>query len=270
MLAKDMQRFGFLLLLLLASCNSTPQTRDTVQTEVGIAQSAVINLNIMNRSASLQPLASGSEILFSAMVGDTNTVTYSAELNEQAFILLSDNPNMSSSNDWSIQANADIPVAYVVDVTDGTLSANLSLADLPRFDIVASNSSIDIDFPASAFQLASDTTNSQVNFSIPRGATVQSSQLISIGGLLNLDVAQGVSFVGNVTVESGGFTLTVPPTTGVQIIVARSDNSEISLPNAPRTPAEISSYSTDNFSQSDSQIILQADLDGAAMRIIQE
>lgn len=265
-----MKPLCFLLLFILAACNTTPQIRDTVQTEVGIAQSAVINLNIMNRSASIQPLASDSEILFSAVVGDTNTVTYSAEVNEQAFILLSDNPDVSSSNDWTIQANADIPLAYVVDVTDGSFSANLNPADLPRFDIVASNSTVDIDFPISAFQLASDASNSHVNFSIPTGAVVQSSQLISIGGLLNLDIAQGVSFVGNVTVESGGFTLTVPPTTGVQIIVASSENSEISLPNAPRTPAEISSYSTDNFSQSDSQIILQADLDGAAIRIIQE
>ena len=264
------KKLALLLLLLLAGCNGTPQITDTLQAEIGIAQSAVMNLNIMNRSATIQPLASDSELLFSALVGDVSTVSYSAEINEQAFILLSDNPNLPSTTDWEIQASSAIPVAYVVDVTDGTLSANLSIADVPRFDIVASNSTVDVDFPISAFQLASDASDSTVNFSIATGAVVQSSQLVSIGGLLNLDIAQGVSFAGNVTVQSGGFTLTVPPTTGVQIIVASSANSEISLPNAPRTPAEIASYITDNFSQSDSQIILQADLDGAAIRIIQE
>lgn len=265
-----MKRFGFLLILLLASCNTTLPLQDTVQTQVGLAQSAVVNLNIMNRVATIEPLANDSELLFSAFVADINSVTYSADVSEQAFIILGDNPNLALISDWAIQANSDIPMAYVVDVTDGSLSANLSIVNLPRFDIVASNSTIEIDFPSSAFQLASDVNNSTVNFFIPTGAIVQSSQLVSNGGLMTLDIANGVSFTGNVTIQSGGFTLTVPATTGVQIVVIGNDNSEISLPNASRTPAELTIYSTDNFEQAESQIILRADLNGAAIRIIQE
>ena len=233
-------------------------------------QSAVINLNIMNRSATIQPLAPESDLLFSAFVGDVNTVTYSEVMSEQAFIMLSDNPDMPSNNDWSIQASTAIPLAYVVDVTDGALNANLSLADLPRFDIVTSNSTLDINLPVSTFQLAVDTSNSTSNFNIPSGAVVQTSQVISDGGLMTLSIGEDVSFAGTVAIRSGGFTLNVPATTGVQIIVNRSENSELSLPNMLRIPADTISYSTNNFFQTESQIILQADLNGSAMRIIQE
>ncbi|GAB5492982.1 MAG: hypothetical protein Phog2KO_31970 [Phototrophicaceae bacterium] len=263
-------RLVFFLFFVLASCTTAPQIIDTVSSPVTDIQSAVINLNIMNRSATIQPLAPESDLLFSALVGDVNTVTYSEVMSEQAFIMLSDNPNVPSSNDWSIQATTAIPLAYVVDVTDGTLNADLSLADLPRFDIVASNSTLDIDLPMSGFQLAVDASDSTSNFNIPTGAVIQSSQLVSNGGLMTMTVAEGVSFAGTVASRSGGFTLNVPVTTGVQIIVSNSQNSEISLPNAPRVPAEAISYSTDNFFQTDSQIILQADLNGSAMRIIQE
>lgn len=258
----------FLLMFVLVSCSA--QVVDTVSSQATGIQSAVINLNIMNRSATIQPLASASDILFSAFVGDVNTVNYSETMGEQAFVILSDNPAMPSNTDWVIQASSAIPLAYVVDVTDGALEANLSLADLPRFDIVANNSTLDIDFPISAFQLAVDTSNSTSNFNIPREAVVQSSQLISNEGLMTVTVAELVSFSGNVVVRSGGLTLNVPLTTGVQIMVTSSENSEISLPNAPRIPADTITYSTDNFLQADSQIILQADLNGSAMRIIQE
>lgn len=268
-----MQRLCFLTILLLTACGinpTNPTSTATVETALGAAQSAVINLNIVNRDAVVQPLPPGSDTLFTANVGDVSTVNYMAESSEQAFIVLSDNPDNTSSATWQIHTNTMIPTAYVVDVIDGTLTGDLSTVNLPRFDIVASNSTVELQLPSSAFQLAIDAANSLFTIGIPTNANPQLSQLVSNGGLLTLNVASGVSFDGNISITAGGFTLRVPETTGVQIVVVSAENSEISLPDVPRIPAELGLYTTANFGTSDDQIILNAALSSAALRVVQE
>lgn len=266
-----MQRLCILILLFLGACTTTkPQSRDTVQTLRQNAQSAVINLNILNRDATLQALEAQSDSLFSANVGDVSAVNYTAEPGSQTFIALSDNLDSLSPAFWTIEASVDIPVSYVVDVIDGSLNANLTNMNLPRFDIVALNSTVDLILPASPFQLAVDSSDSSFNLQIPVNAQVQSAQLVSNDGLMSLSVGAGVSFIGNIAVSSGGITIIVPPTTGVQIIVESTINSEITLPGSPRIATDVTFYTTPNFGESESQILLNGILNSAAIRIIQE
>ncbi len=266
-----MRRLCIFILLCLGACSTAePPSTDTVQSLHGDAQSAVINLNILNRDATLQSLAAESNLLFSANVGDVNTVSYTEDLNEQAFIALSDNPDSQSSGEWTIEATDDIPISYVVDVSDGSFNANLSNMNLPRFDIVSLNSMVDLALPASPFQLAVDSSDSTFNLNIPTNAGVQSAQIVSNGGLMALNVEAGVSFIGNIAITSGGLTITVPATTGVQIIIESTTNSEITLPDSPRIPADAEFYTTSNFGESDSQILLNGTLNAAAIRIVQE
>lgn len=266
-----MQRLCIFILLFLGACTTaTPQSTDIVQASRNNTQSAVVNLNILNRDANLQALSTQSDSLFSANVGDINTVNYTAALNEQAFIALSDNPDVQSSAVWEIEASVDIPVSYVVDVTNGTLNANLTAMNLPRFDIVAFDSTVDIFLPASPFQLAIDGSESDFNLTVPTNAQIQSAQIVSNGGLMSLVVEDGVSFIGNIALTSGGMTIKVPSTTGVQIIVESTTNSEITLPSSPRIATDAIFYTTANFAESESQILLSAILNSAAIRIIQE
>lgn len=265
------KRFSFILIVVLAACTSTePALTDTVETSLAGAQSAVINLNILNRDAILSALPDESNLLFSANVGDVNAVQYVENVSEQTFIALSDNPELPSSADWTINISPAIPMSYVVDVSDGTLDANMTGLELPRFDIVSSNSTVDITFPAGAFQLAVDNSESTTVLNIPDGAEVQSAQLVSNGGLMSLNVETQISFIANVSVTSGGLTITVPSTTGVQLIVESATNSEITLPDSPRIPAEATIYTTPDFELSTSQVLLSGTLNAAAIRIVQE
>jgi len=142
--------------------------------------------------------------------------------------------------------------------------------NLPRFDIVSLNSTVDLTLPASPFQLAVDSSDSTFNLNIPTNAGVQSAQIVSNGGIMSLNVEAGVSFIGNIAVTSGGLTITVPQTTGVQIIVESTSNSEITLPDSSRITADATFYTTSNFGESDSQILLNGILNAAAIRIVQE
>lgn len=263
--------FSFLVVLILVSCTTTQAPPIyTVDASLAGAQSAVINLNILNRDARLSALSSESNLLFSANVGDVDTVTYTENIAEQTFIALSDNPVKQSSVDWNIQISPAIPMSYVVDVIDGTFNADFTGLELPRFDIVSSNSTVDMIFPASAFQLAVDNYESSSTLMIPDGAEVQSAQVISNGGLMSLTVETQIGFIATVSVISGGLTITVPTTTGVQLMVQTAINSEITLPGSPRITAEATSYTTPDFEQSTSQILLNGTLNAAMIRIVQE
>lgn len=269
-----MKWMSYILLgIVVCACGASPSSTTSqtlLTTPLGASESAVINLNVFNRNANLTPLATESDLLLSADVGDTSSVSYVAEQDAQAYIALSTNPNQTAIFDWTIQASSTIPISYVVDVTDGQFIADLNALNIPRFDIVASNSTLDIDFPSTAFQVAVDVNNSTTDLRIPESAQVQSAQITTAGGLLTLNVAEGVRFISNLAVTSGGVTLIVPPSTGVQIIVEQTDNSEITLPDRPRTIAEQIIYTTANFDQSSAQILLNSTLNGAAIRIVQE
>ncbi|MGB7339395.1 MAG: hypothetical protein WBC91_10930 [Phototrophicaceae bacterium] len=260
-----------LLLIVITACGAaTSPPESQLTTSIGSAESAVINLNIFNRDAQLTNLAPESDLLISADVGDTHTVTYITEQSAQAYIALSDNPNQASTFDWAIKTSPSLPISYVIDVTDGDFRADLTQLNIPRFDIVSINSTLDITFPSSAFQMAVDVSDSTAILAIPALADIQSAQVTTSGGLLTMTVDEGVRFISNLTVTAGGMTLIVPASTGVQIIVERAENSEITLPNRPRTIAEPIIYTTPDFEQSSAQILLNSTLIGAAIRIVQE
>lgn len=269
-----MWRLCLFAIFILGACSTptqTTQSTDTVEVIRGDAQLAVINLNILNRDATISPVQEeSSEILFSASVEDVSTVSFISEIDTEAFISLTGNPTETSTANWAIETNPDVPTSYVIDVTDGTLNADLSQANVPRFDIVSTNSTVDIQLPSSAFQLAIASSSSQFNTTIPSDAEVQFSQLSSSGGLMTLDIGNSVGFSGAIAITSGGLTLRVPATTGVQIIVEGTANSEIYLPDIPRIPVEVTTYTTVNFNNSEAQIVLNASLSGAAVRIVQE
>ncbi|MEO1290095.1 MAG: hypothetical protein AAFV93_20265 [Chloroflexota bacterium] len=267
------KRICILLCLLLTACNptSTPQTpSNSVQSPLNEAQSAVLNLNIFNRDATLSSLSSESNALFLADVGNQESVAYIETIAEQSFIALSDNPAGTDDNSWSLQASPSIPISYVIDVTSGTLSATLTDLIVSRFDLVAETATIDVTLPTSELQMAVDATASTVNLHMPIGSQASSVQLTSTDGFITMTLEDGVNLIGNLSITSGGMTITVPTSTGVQILVENAENSEITLPNNPRSVAEASIYTTPNFDQTTAKVILTSTLIGATLRIIQE
>jgi hypothetical protein len=255
-----------LLIFILSACTAPPQSKVVVPREA--ISSAVINLNIASREASIGTLASDSANLFEAEVSDVNSVEFAAEIADQAFIALSD--SSPDETPWTIAVHPSVPSAFVVDLSDGSLNADLSTLTIPLFDMVSSDSSLELILPTSASQLALDASDSTVNLNIPTGSSLQLNQFVSSGSFITMNTAEGVGFDGAMTIAAGGLTLQVPLTTGVQVIVEAAQQSEVSLPNMERIGAEIMTYQTENFTTATSLIVLRVSLNGAAIRVEQE
>jgi hypothetical protein len=258
-----------ILILLLAACTSTAQTN--VQTVRGNSQSATIQINGLGKDISLSALPENSDLLFFGEIGDRSSVVYTVQSANESSIGLSNNPQvLSENNQWMLQASRDLPSNLILDIADGSLNASLAETQLMQFDLVSSNSTVDIQFPARPLQVALDTTDSTVSLIIPTGAFIFLERLLNQGGFMTISIGDGVSFEGNINIGAGGLTLKIPQSTGVQILVERVENSEISLPGISRIAAEATSYSTINFGTATARLILHAALDGAAIRIVQE
>lgn len=262
----------FLAIIILAACTATesaPQT--SVQTSRKNTQSATIQINGLGKNIDLSSLPENSDLLFFAEVGDTSSLIFNVQSAAQTNITLNANPQVQTElNQWLLQASQDVPFNLLLDVTNGSLNAQLAETQLMRFDLVSDNSTVDIQFPAFPFQLALDANNSTVSLTIPTGAFILLEHLSNQGGFMTISLGEGLSLEGNINIEAGGLTLQVPQTTGVQIIVESVESSEISLPNSSRISVEETSYSTINFDTAITQIVLRATLNSAAIRIVQE
>jgi hypothetical protein len=266
LLGKVMKRLVFIVLLILSACTSAPPSKVTSPRD-GIS-SAVINLNIANREAQIGALASDSSNLFEAEVGDASSVEFAAEQSEQAFIALSD--SSPDATVWDIHVHPSVPSSFVLDANEASISADLSALTIPLFDVVSSNSTLELSLPATSFQLALDATDSTVNLSIPSGTALQLNQFISSRSFITMSLGEGVAFDGAMTIAAGGLTLRLPLSTGVQIVVEAAEQAEISLPNMERIGAEVMSYQTENFATAASRIVLRVSLNGAALRVEQQ
>jgi hypothetical protein len=255
-----------LLIMFLAACTAAPQSKVTAPR--GGISSAVINLNIASREASIAALPVDSASLLEAEVGDVQSVDFASEIGEQALVALSD--SSPDETVWAIAVHPSVPSAFVVDLSDGSLNADLSSLTIPLFDIVTSTSTLELKLPATAFPLALDASDSTVSLSIPIGATMQLNQFVSSGSFITIDTAEGVSFDGTMTIAAGGLTLHTPRSTGVQIIVEAAQQAEITLPNMERIGAEIMTYQTENFATATTHIVLRSALNGAALRVEQD
>jgi hypothetical protein len=255
-----------ILTFILSACTAPPQSKVIVPREA--ISSAVINLNIASREASIEALASDSANLFEAEVGDVKSVEFATETGDQAFIALSD--SSPDETRWTIAVHPSVPSAFVVDLSDGSLNAALSTLTIPLFDMVSSDSIAELTLPTSAFQLALDASDSTVNLNIPSGAALQLNQFVSSGSFITMNTAEGVGFDGAMSIAAGGLTLHVPLTTGVQIVVEAAQQAEISLPNMERIGAEVMTYQTENFTAATNLIVLRVSLNGAAIRVEQE
>lgn len=265
-----MKPLFFLAVILLTACTpSAPQT--IIQTLRDNTQSATIQVNGLGKDINLSALPENSDLLFFAEVGDTSSLIYNVQSANQTTITLNPNPQIQTDqNQWLLQASQDIPFNLLLDISDGSLNAQLAETQLMRFDLVSDNSTVDIQFPASPFQFALDANDSTVSLNIPTGAFILLEHLSNHGGFMTISLGEGLSFEGNINIEAGGLTLKIPQTTGVQIIVESVENSEISLPNISRISVEGMSYSTINFDTASAKIILRATLNSAAIRIVQE
>lgn len=260
-----MKRILIFAILILSACSATPETKAIVARE-GVS-SAVVNLNVANREATIGALSNDSAQLFEAEVGDLADVDFAVEHGEQALIVLGDSSPDETA--WQILVHPSIPSAFVVDATEATLNANLSQLSIPLFDVVSNNSTLDIEAPMSAFHLALDANNSTVNLHLPTGVAIQFNQFTSNSSFITLTVAEDVAFDGAMSITAGGLSLNVPASTGVQIVVESAEQAEISLPNMERIGAETMTYQTMNFSTATRQIILRVQLIGAALRVEQ-
>lgn len=266
-------KYSFLfLILLLAACTANQTVSQTsVQTKRGNSQSATIQINGVGQDISLSALAENSDLLFSGDVGNTASVIYNEQVANETSISLSDNQQVQSENkQWGLEASRDLPINFIMDISDGSLNAKLAETQLLKFDLVSSNSTVDIQFPARPLQLAIDASNSTTSLRIPSGAFVFLERFSNEAGFMTLTVGEGVNFEGNINIGAGGLTLKITQSTGVQIIVDSVENSEISLPGISRINAEETVYSTINYGTATARIVLHATLNGAAIRIVQE
>lgn len=261
-----------ILVLLLAACTSSPAVPKTsVQTTRGNSQSATIQINGVGKDISLSASAESSDLLFSGEVGDTSSVIYSENIAEETTIGLSNNPQVQGENNqWMLQASRDVALNFIVDIANGSFNAELSETQLSKFDLLSSNSSVDIQFPARPIQLAIDANGGATSLTIPTGAFVFLEQFSNQAGFMTLTVGEGINLEGSINIGAGGLTLKIPQSTGVQILVVSAENSEISLPGISRINAEETVYSTINFGTASARIVLEAALNGAAVRIVQE
>jgi len=267
-----MKNASILFLLLLAACTASPSVpANTVQTVRGNSQSATIQINGVGKDISLSAFAESSNLLFSGDVGDSNSVIYSEEIADNTTIALSDNPQVQTENkQWMLEASRDIPLNFILDISDGSLNAQLADTQLSKFDLVSSNSDVDIQLPARPIELAIDSSGSTSSLNIPTGSFVVLENFSNQAGFMTLTVGEGVNFEGSINIGAGGLTLKIPESTGVQIVVESVENSEISLPGISRISAEQTVYSTINYGTATAHIVLQATLNGAAIRIVQE
>lgn len=259
------------LIIFSSGCASTDDmSTDIVRVAREDAQLAVINLNITDRLTTIEALPANADLLFSADVGDVQSVDFTTQTdNQQHVVVLSDNPADDALHDWSIAASRDLPMSFVIDTLDSTLNANLTTLTIPRFDLVAINSTVDITLPADTVAVALDSQDSTLTMRIPAGAQPTLNQVTSTGGLITLVSQADVSYDAQVTVTGGALSIDVPATTGVQVAVQSADNAEISLPMLARIPAEAITYRTENYTQSSAQIMLTATLSNATLRITQ-
>ncbi|MEO1645874.1 MAG: hypothetical protein AAFR67_11845, partial [Chloroflexota bacterium] len=233
------------------------------------AQSALVNLNVASREATLAGIST-TDSIFTADVGNPESVSFTTETDaQQSIIALSNDSADTSASTWALQASTALPISFVIDTFDSTFTANLTDMNVPRFDLVTESSTIDLQLPADDTQLALDSTDSTVDIFLPTGSNPSISQITSNGSLLTLIIADEVRFDSNMVITGGALTLAVPVSTGVQVTITSTDNGEISLPMLARIPAEAITYQTENYATSTAQINLTVTLDSATLRITQ-
>ncbi|MEO1164525.1 MAG: hypothetical protein AAFV98_12115 [Chloroflexota bacterium] len=263
--------YAFLLSMALVACSGASDTQPDNMLSIprADAQSALVNLNVASREVTLTSIPT-TDSIFTADVGNPESVSFTTETDaQQSIIALSNDSADTSASTWALQASTALPISFVIDTFDSTLTANLTDMNVPRFDLVTESSTIDLQLPADDTQLALDSTDSTVDIFLPTGSNPSISQITSNSSLLTLNTAEGVRFDSNMVITGGALTLAVPVSTGVQVTITSTDNGEISLPMLARIPAEAITYQTENYATSTAQINLTVTLDSATLRITQ-
>ncbi|MEO0599026.1 MAG: hypothetical protein AAF126_23145, partial [Chloroflexota bacterium] len=180
--------YALLLSILLVACSGASDTQADNMLSVSRAdtQSALVNLNVASREATLTDIST-TDSIFTADVGNPESVSFTTETDaQQSIIALSNDSANTSASTWALQASTALPISFVIDTFDSTFTANLTDMNVPRFDLVTESSTIGLQLAADDTQLALDSTDSTVSIFLPTGSNPSISQITSNGSLLTL------------------------------------------------------------------------------------
>jgi hypothetical protein len=221
-----------LLMLGAAACTAnTPlsfNTTDEYKTEsfsepVEGAESVEVTLRMPSESMDITALEDSAN-LFEADVEFIGVMEFDTSGGASRRISLWEDNQSKSYNgthnlQWDVRLRQGIPTSLNVDVSSGSLSADLADLDLTGLDVNLSSGSVSVALPAydGGTRIAVDVSSGSVSLRIPEGAVVDFDGIELSSGSVNVTAGEGVGFATSVDVSSGTVRFALPDDAPVRV-----------------------------------------------------
>ncbi len=133
---------------------------------------------------------------------------------------------------WDVRLNPDIPTDLTLEVSSGSINANLSGLNLTRLVLDGSSGSMSVRLPESdrPYEGSIEVSSGSITANAPDGSGFNLTAIDVSSGSAIVTVGDGISFSATVEVSSGSAVIDLPDDAPVQVIVDNVSSGSATLP----------------------------------------
>ena len=203
-------------------------------------ESATVRVHVPIEAVSITALPAGAANAFEADIEYIDQLNYSATGNNGNLNVRLEERVLNKTYvgsdplTWDVRLSQDIPTDLGLEVSAGSIEADLSALDLTDLALDVSSGSMQVDLPASDRPYAGTIEISSGNVSVnaPDGSGFQLASVDVSSGSAQVTVGEGLSFTATVDVSSGSAVIDLPDDAPVQVVVDRVSSGSVSLPGS--------------------------------------
>jgi hypothetical protein len=201
-------------------------------------ETASVRLHVPVEAVSITALPSGAANAFEADLEYIDVLNYRATGNNGRLAVELDERVMNKSYvgadplTWDVRLSQDIPTDLDLEVSSGSIDADLSALNLSELALDVSSGSMTVQLPDSdrPFDGSVEVSSGNLSLSAPDGSGFQLTSVDVSSGSAQVTVGDGVSFTANVDVSSGSAVIDLPDDAPVQVIVDRVSSGSVNVP----------------------------------------